>query len=389
MADLNCIKPVPCVPEVDEKEIYPPATPAFSFCAGKYTIAWDGTRLRAEETNIIPDGEYDTVTVADGCIVGYGNGASPTYTPPYCNPNPAPCGEGSGSAGGYSVSPQVGNILEDSALGLYARSYVQGGTGIAVAGNGTEANPYKITSSVWSGITQITSNNPHISIDNTVATAPSVGMAPTGFAAGVYAGFAIDRFGIVTGYTEDSGDVVSEVMSGLDIQVSSIGGTYTVSHATTLAGNTTIQAGAYEMRFSGGGHVESATRNITVESGIYAIDGWLFTVNTYGAITNIASDPTPPPQPSMAIIDIIELTYSTSGDSYSIQGLSTQQPTNAGGNGLAYSFTMPPYVRDISQITVIGGAGVSIGLTESIPVKVDVTSLATAGANVKFVIRGA
>lgn len=388
MADLNCIKPIPCPQEPEQKEIYPPETPAFTFCAGKYNVSWDGARLLAEVVNSVPDGEYSSVTVVDGCIVGYGNSAAPTYTPPYCNPNPAPCGDGSGGVG-YSISPQAGNILEDSALGLYARSYVQGTSGITVTGSGTEANPYKVANSNSSGVVQVVSDSPRITIDNTVPSSPGVGLTPSTFAAGNYGGFSIDSYGFVVGYSDDSGDVVGDVTAGLDIAVSSIGGTYNVAHTTQLAGNTTVQLGAYEVRISGGGHIESTARNVNVESGIYAVDGWLITVSTMGTITNIVSDPEPAPLPSMAIIDIIDMTYIADTDKYRIQGLSAQQPTNYGGNGAAYSFTMPPYVIDEDQITVIGGGGLTVTFTSDVPVKVQVTSLTASGADIKFVIRGA
>lgn len=387
MADLSCIKPTPCPPEVDEREVFPPATPEFSFCAGNQTISWDGARLRTETNGAIADGEYGTVLVKDGCIIGYGQVTAPTYTPPYCNPNPVPCGDGSGGVS-YSISPTAGNIIEDSALGLYARSYVQGGNGASVTGNGTAANPYKISVSAGTGVTTVTSDNTHIEINNTIANAPSIGMADSGITAGVYAGFSIDRFGIVTAYTDESDDVVGDINSGIDIVTSNIGGTYTVGHATQAAGNNTIRLGAYDVRISQGGHIETTTRQVSVEPGVYAMDGWLTSIDSYGNITSIVVDPTPEPDTSDAIIDIIDLTYNSTSNSYAIQGLGKNQPTNAGGNGEAYSFTMPPNVVDVAQITTIGGGGLSIDFIDSTPIRVQMTSFTTAGANTKFVIRG-
>lgn len=390
MADLDCIKPVPCVPTAEVKEIYPAETPAFDFCAGNLSIHWDGSRLRSEKVYDIPDGEYGTITVTNGCITGYGAIPAATYTPPYCNPAPIPCGDGSGGDGGTTpISPEAGNILVSSALGLYARTYIQGDATITVAGNGTQANPYKLTGAAATGVKKVTSGNPHIKIDETVPGTPSVGMVDSGIVAGVYAGFSIDRFGIVTAYSNTSDDVVSDVQAGTDISVSSIGSAFTVGHTTQLAGNTTVRLGAYDVRISAGGHIESTTRQGTVIAGTYAIDGWLITIDTYGAITEIVDDPTPAPNPSQAILDIIELTYSSAGDTYSIQGLGAEQPTNVGGNGSLYSFTMPSYVVNENQITVIGGVGVSVGLIDTVPVKVQVSSTTSTGANMKFVIRGA
>lgn len=388
MADLNCIKPTPCTPEEAEREIYPPVTPEFSFCAGNQTIYWDGARLTATTTGTIEDGEYGTVSVENGCIVSYGQALAPTYTPPYCNPNPAPCSDGSSSGSSYSVSPAAGNTLVDSSQGLYAKSYVQGNTGVTVTGTGTEANPYKIAVSTGEGLTKITSDNTHIAINTTVANAPSIGLNDSGLAAGTYAGFTVDRFGIITGYSDSSDGVVGDVTAGTDITVTNIGSTYTVGHTTQAAGNTTVRLGAFDVRLSAGGHVESTSRQTTVGAGTYAVDGWLLTVDAYGAITGIEEDTTIVPETSDAIIDIIDLVYNSTSNTYAIQGLGSSQPANAGGNGDAYSFTMPPNVIDVSQITTIGGGGLSINLIDTVPVKVQMTSFTTSGANVKFVIRG-
>lgn len=392
MADLDCIKPIPCVPTAEVKEIYPAETPAFSFCAGNLSVSWDGSRLRSEKLWDIPDGEYGTVTVTNGCITGYGVAPAPTYTPPYCNPSPAPCPDGSsgeGGAGTTPISPESGNTLVASALGLYAKTYIQGSQTIVVSGNGTQANPYKLTSAVGTGIKKVTSGNPHIVIDETIPDTPSIGLADSGIAAGIYAGFSIDRFGIVTAYNDTSDDVVSDVQAGTDITVGNIGSTFTVGHTTQLAGNTTVRLGAFDVRISAGGHIESTTRQGTVTAGTYAIDGWLITIDAYGAITEIVDDPTPAPSPSQAILDIIEVYYNATANTYSIQGLGAEQPTNAGGDGSFYSFTMPSYVVDENQVTVIGGGGLSISFINTVPIKVQMSSATSTGANVKFVIRGA
>ncbi len=387
MPDLNCIKPVPCVPNEEVKEIYPPATPPFNFCAGNLSVSWDGSRLRSEQVRNIPDGEYGTVTVTDGCITGFGLMPAATYTPPYCNPAPIPCGDGS-SSGTTPISPEAGNTLVSSTLGLYAKTYIQGDTTITVSGNGTQANPYKLAGATGTGVKKITSGNPHIIINETVPGVPSVGLIDSGITAGIYAGFAVDRFGLITGYNNTSEDVVSDIQAGTDIVVSNVGSTFTIGHTTKLAGNTTVRLGAYDVGISQGGHIETATRQNTVVPGTYAVDGWLITIDSYGAITEIINDPTPLPNPSQAILDIIDIYYNTANDTYSIQGLGQVQPTNFGGNGASYSFTMPSYVIDENQITVIGGGGLSVSFIDSAPVKVQVTSATSAGANIKFVIRG-
>lgn len=386
MADINCIKPTKCEDVPVDRDIFPPETPKFSFCVGNQTIHWDGSRLQTEKTLDIADGEYGTVFVEGGCIIGYGPSPVATYTPPYCNPNPEPCGDGSETAG-VSISPEAGNSLVDSALGLYARTYVQGSSGVSVSGSGTLASPYIVKGTGSSGVMSVLSDNPHIVIDETIPGSPAVGLSDSGITAGTYAGLTVDKYGFVTGYTEDTGDVVSDISAGTDISVSNIGGTYTVGHTTQEAGNTTIRMGGYDVRISAGGHIESTTRQVNAEPGTYAVDGWLLTIDSYGVVTSVEPDTTPAPGPSLAIIDIIDVTYNASTDNYAAQGYGPNQPTNTGGNGDFYSFTMPVYVVDISQITTVGGGGITVELIEANPIRVQLSSATGIGANVKFVIR--
>lgn len=359
MNDLDCKKPTPCPPIEEPKEVYPPATPSFDFCAGNYTISWDGARLRSEKTQNIPDGEYGTVIFQDGCIVGVGDCAVPAYTPPFCNPNPPPCGDGSGGgSGSYTISPQAGNSLQDTALGLYAKTYIQAGSGVTVTGQGTQGSPYIVSaSSEGSGGVNLVSDNPHIQLTTPAAGVTGIGLSTSGITPGVYNGFEVDAYGIITGFDADSGeDVVQEIIAGSDIVVEgSGGGVYTIGHAPTTSGNKNYQLGGYTLNLSGSGHVTNVTSNISVEEGTYALDGWLVDINRHGSITNIAPEPvTPePPNPTGPIIDIVEYTITTNNDgasSFSFYGSSVAQPQQGDEN--PWSFYLPPHVYDQQQIFV-------------------------------------
>lgn len=359
MKELDCKKPTPCPPVEEPKEVYPPVTPSFDFCAGNYTISWDGARLRSEKTQNIPDGEYGTVIFQDGCIVGVGDCAVPAYTPPFCNPNPPPCGDGSGGgSGSYSISPQAGNSLQDTALGLYAKTYIQAGSGVTVTGQGTQGSPYIVSaSSEGSGGVNLVSDNPHIQLTTLAAGVTGIGLTTSGISPGTYNGFVVDAYGFITGFdADDTEDAVEEILAGTDIEVAGAGGgVYTIGHASSAAGNKKFQLGGFTVDLNGSGHITEAKRTIAVEEGAYAIDGWLVTVNREGSITNIEPEPvsTEPPNPAGPIIDIIEYSIKTNidgADSFSFYGSSVAQPQQGDEN--PWSFYLPPHVYDQQQIYV-------------------------------------
>lgn len=356
MNDLDCKKPTPCPPVEEPKEVYPPATPSFDFCAGNHSISWDGTRLRSEKTQDIPDGEYGTVVFRDGCIVGVGDCAVPAYTPPFCNPNPPPCGDGSGGgSGGYSISPQAGNSLQDTALGLYAKTYIQAGSGVSVTGQGTQGSPYIVSASGGgSGGVNLVSDNPHIQLSTPAAGVTGIGLTTSGMTPGTYNGFVVDAYGFITGFdADDTEDVVEEILAGTDIEVAGAGGgVYTIGHAASAAGNKNFKLGGFTVALNGSGHITGANRTIDVEAGTYALDGWLVSVNREGSITNIEpeSGSSEPPNPAGPIIDIIEYTIRSGDGSFSFYGSSAAQPQR--GDGGPWSFYLPPHVYDQQQIYV-------------------------------------
>lgn len=260
MNSLDCKKPVLCPPEVElEKEIYPPATPEFTVCVGDYTLAWNGTRLYKSRSRTTRDGEYGSVTVVAGCITGYGPAEVPTYTPPYCNPNPAPCGPGAGGSSGASaaVSPAAGNQLSSSALGLYAKAYISAGAGVSIVGNGTQASPYNISATAGpggGGVTQVVAGA-RIKVEELLPGQKTVSLREGTLAAGTYAGFSVDRYGFVTGYNAALiPDIIRGVVAGTDIDVAEASGIITVAHAE-IGTAATYTVGDSQITVSNTGHV--------------------------------------------------------------------------------------------------------------------------------------
>lgn len=256
MNSLECKQPIPCPPEVEpEKEVYPPATPEFTVCTGDYTLAWDGTRLRKTRTRTTPDGEYGSMVVTDGCVTAYGLPEVPTYTPPYCNPNPPPCGEGEGGGVSVQVSPAAGNQLSDSALGLYAKAYISAGTGVSVTGSGTQAQPYVVSSSATGGSDISLVEGAGIKIEEIIPGQKTIGVKDGALNAGIYGGFSVDRHGFITGYNPALSDTtVAEVIGGLDITVTTAAGIATVEH-NRVAAAAIHTIGDSEVTVSQTGHV--------------------------------------------------------------------------------------------------------------------------------------
>lgn len=256
MNSLDCKKPVSCPPGVEPpKEVYPPATPEFTVCVGDYSLTWNGTRLYKSRVRDTPDGEYGTVRVIDGCAVGYDVADVPTYTPPYCSPNPTPCGDGDASGTAVQVSPSAGNQLSASALGLYAKAYVSAGDGISITGNGTQAQPYVVTNDTAGDSAVSLVEGPRIKIEELIPGQQTISVREGTFTAGIYGGFSVDRYGFVTGYSAELSDTtVAEVIGGLDITVTTTAGVATVEH-DRVAAAAIYSIGDSEVTVSQTGHV--------------------------------------------------------------------------------------------------------------------------------------
>ena len=184
---LDCKKPKVCTP-TPEPPPHPP-TPPFEVCiAMDYKLTWDGTHATLERVTTTPDGSYTMFNVVNGCIVNPGVGDIPTYTPPYCNPNPGDCQQGGGAGGMVNISHQAGNIIVNNGDGLYARCYVQAGPGIVVVGVGTVYDPYVISGGASGGgiVNVVGRDGINATVDeNKVAY---VGMTPTGVTPGTFRG---------------------------------------------------------------------------------------------------------------------------------------------------------------------------------------------------------
>jgi hypothetical protein len=118
----------------------PPCAP-MSFCAGNYTITFDGQCLtKTRRANAIPDGTYKNadVSIEDGCITALSEGTpSSTVLAGPCTTTPG---------GGIGTTPTIAtgscNLLSDTGSGLQARAVLVAYPPLSVTGCGSAAQPW-------------------------------------------------------------------------------------------------------------------------------------------------------------------------------------------------------------------------------------------------------
>lgn len=326
----NCKLPQPCVPE----EVVPPKepTPAFDLCVGDYSLHWDGTHLTHSRKMVTPDGTYGSITLHDGCVVAYGDCEIPTYTPPYCNPNPLPCGGDVGTGGGtVTVSPAAGNHLKQDQFGLFAKTYLSGGTGITVSGDGTQQRPYTVSlqgnadGNSGSDATIVGSGAIDAVTRNGVTY---ISLKTNGVAAGKYGPLTVDEYGIITAVDE-----ADMFLTSKNLQVSrelTLQGVDTAQLGLTESSAAgTHRFGGYDVTVSQGGRVTQATRVSDITGGNYKIGAYTITLDNYGGITGIEQDEAPAEAGEFKTLDGLTVKYDETGRITAVEG--KQQDVTAQG----------------------------------------------------------
>lgn len=321
----NCKLPQPCVPE----EVVPPKepTPAFDLCVGDYSLHWDGTHLTHSRKIVTPDGTYGSITLHDGCVVAYGDCEIPTYTPPYCNPNPLPCGEGVGTGGGtgggtVTVSPTAGNHLKQDPFGLFAKTYLSGGTGITVSGEGTQQRPYTIA---LQGNADGNSGTEATIVGSGAIDAVTrngvtyISLKSNGVTAGKYGPLTINEQGVVTAIDEAETFLTSKNLQvSRELTLQGIDTTQIGLADSSAAG--THRFGGYNVTVSQGGRVTQATRVSDITGGNYKIGAYTITLDNYGGITGIEQDEAPAEAGEFKTLDGRTVKYDETGRITSVDG---------------------------------------------------------------------
>ena len=394
MSNLDCKKPQPCPKPDTTTPTTPQATPAFSVCIADYTLHWDGTHATLERTRLTTDGTYGSITLQDGCVVGYGDCEIPTYTPPYCNPNPAPCNDGTGGGKGTTatVSPRAGNQLATDDYGLYAKAYVQGGTGVTVTGHGTQSSPYMVSMA----------ENTGGSTDGKIVGQGGISVEQRGgvyflsmpraeLTAGKYGAFTINEYGQITGVDNDIATLTSDNIGGSnDVQVSKIADGISIDLAPTQLTANSYRFGGYDVSISDGGRVTNATQVARTEAGTYKLGAYNIELDQFGGITGIVqSTEVPQSAGSFTTSDGSTVYYDDTGritsvvtgantgkghimDTYiirtwgkddgviagtTIEAMGTPLVVKSGSNPVAgrMQFELPSYITEVDQIKVYQG----------------------------------
>lgn len=323
---LNCKLPQPCTP-VDVPQPKQPTTP-FSLCVGDYSLHWDGTHLTHTRERVTPDGTYGSVTLHDGCVVSYGDCEIPTYTPPYCNPNPVPCSEvGSGNTdtNTVTVSPTAGNTLKYDSFGLFAKTYLAGGTGITVQGDGTQQRPYTISlqgnadgnsgteaTVIGSGVVDVVERN----------GVSYISLKKSSIDVGKYGPFTISEYGTITAIDNNASILsTSNFKVGKELTLNTLDGDVFLGLAASTAQGNNYRFGGYNVSISEGGRVTGATRAVELDGGTYKVGAYTITFDDFGVVTNIDQDDVPASAGSFKTLDGRTVTYDETGRITDVEGV--------------------------------------------------------------------
>ena len=288
---MTCKKfPTPCPKDgTTQDNTASVTTPAFDICVGDYTLSWNGTHATVERTRTTADGTYGSITIQDGCVIGYGECEVPTYTPPYCNPNPQPCHEQTTPADSV-VSPVADNQLENTPLGLFAKSHISAGDGIAVTGSGTEHDPYIIrTENVAGG----TADSADVYLEplqsETRNNVQYISLATqTGVDAGRYGPFEVNKYGVITKADPNKTLLTADGVQGIDEVITTVvADNVTVGLPQSDVGGSTTRLGGFDVTLSLAGRVTNIKQAVKLPQGRYKLCAYLVTLDEYGSVTAI------------------------------------------------------------------------------------------------------
>lgn len=322
---LKCKLPQPCTP-INEPNPKPPTSP-FSLCVGDYSLHWDGTHLTHTRERVTPDGTYGSITLRDGCAISYGECEIPTYTPPYCNPNPAPNnGIGAGTPGSstITVSPTPGNTIKRDAFGLFAKTYLAGGTGIEVSGEGTQQRPYSISlqggidGNGGSGATVVGSGAIEVVERNGVSY---ISLKKPSISAGKYGPFTVSEYGIITA-VDDNASILSTTnfKTSAELTLNTLDGDVFLGLAASPAKGNDYRLGGYDVDVSEGGRVTGVTRVVDLDGGTYKVGAYNITFDNFGAVTAIDQGTVPTSAGSFKSLDGRTVTYDETGRITEVEG---------------------------------------------------------------------
>ncbi|MCF0230590.1 MAG: hypothetical protein HUJ76_12975, partial [Parasporobacterium sp.] len=197
--------------------------PDVEFCIpfGGHVSFIDGC-IEYSEGTPPPDGVYDQIVIADGCIISAKKALSDRAPQTVCANTPAPCY----NSDAPEPSPVPGNLYTlDSTGKPLVLVYIQGGTGTTVTGMGTSASPYIINAAGGKSSIYLQSTNSSITVagDGSQTNPFKLTHVKTLPQAETYEGFSFDDRGHLTSYTQPIGtQSVKGILAGYHTKVSQI-----------------------------------------------------------------------------------------------------------------------------------------------------------------------
>lgn len=257
----------------------------------------DATGIHAQSGTPPPDGIYDRIVVANGCIIDARKSEAPVYVGSPCAPLPGDCsGSGGGGSTGNTCNPSStpGNLYRCDFSGRpLVTCEIVGGAGVTVTGSGTTADPYIISAGGGeSGGVYLHSDNEAISItgagtrDDPYVFAHKAGYQTTAN------GLVFDAYGHLVGETGGSANAgVQGIIGdeGIKVDVDNRSGIYTIGLEDPLNNKEgTYLFGGYNVTLDKYNRVFDIQQGINLgEPQTFTCGDKDITVNALGSITNV------------------------------------------------------------------------------------------------------
>ena len=270
--------------------------PDFSLC-----LPWGGRLwqengcLKAQPGTPPPDGIYDRIIIADGCIVGLEKADVALYVPPSCTEVPAACGASSSEgASSCEASTLAGNLYTCDASGRpLVRCSIKGGDGIIVSGRGTVSDPYSIRADISAETLRVVAGNNGVTVTGTGSAADALVISHKGGGLNTTVnGMRFDQYGHLVEYTEPTtSSGVNGIVpgDGIDVQVDNKVGIATISLSKPAnVRNGIYQCGGYDVQLDLKNRIFNLTQRINIPARTYAFGPYDVELNKLGSVVAIA-----------------------------------------------------------------------------------------------------
>lgn len=276
-----------CKNDKDPCDVLPIAGEAWNVCLPWGGRIWsDGNGVHANGGIAPPDGVYDKVVIADGCLVGVESGDVAIYQGAPCASQPAGCEASAVSILANAPASYAGVMISDV--------FIEAGANVEVRGGGTEQDPYVISADT--GI-YVMSENYAIAVSGKgTRQDPVIVKHKLGHAATIN-GMTFDAFGHLT----DANDSPTAGAKGVVGIIPDYGIKVTPDPATGIVKvgvqpppnpvKLTAQLGAYSTDIDEIGRVAAIKQTINLEAATLTCGATDIGVSPTGSITGYAVSP--------------------------------------------------------------------------------------------------